>query len=329
MRSRLGKQHFGPNVISEKRGQGPLVRFLLQFHQPLIYILLLAAVVTGVFKEWVDAVVIFGVVVINAIVGFIQESKALGAIAALAKAIASEATVIRSGQKRRLPAASLVPGDIVLLQSGDKVPADLRLTRTRDLQIDESALTGESVPAQKAHGVLAKETGLADRRNMAYSSTLVTFGTGTGVVVATGDRTEIGQISEMIASTEVLDTPLMQKIKQFSHFLLVVILVLAALTFFIDILRGKDWLFTFKVAVALAIGAIPEGLARRRDHHAGDRRVAHGPAKRHHPQASCRGDARQCDGHLFRQDRHPHQEPDDRPGDLGRRSALRGERNRI
>ncbi len=252
--------HFGPNVISEKRKQGPLVRFLLQFHQPLIYILLVAAVVTGAFQEWVDATVILGVVVINAIVGFVQESKALGAIAALAKAIASEATVIRSDQKRRLPAASLVPGDIVLLQSGDKVPADLRLTRTRDLQIDESALTGESVPAQKAHGVFAEETGLADRRNMAYSSTLVTFGTGTGVVIATGDRTEIGQISEMIASTEVLDTPLMQKIKQFSHFLLGVILALAALTFLIDILRGKDWLFTFKVAVALAIGAIPEGL---------------------------------------------------------------------
>jgi Ca2+-transporting ATPase len=252
--------HFGPNVISEKRKQGPLVRFLLQLQQPLIYILLAAVVVTGIFKEWVDAAVIFGVVIINAVVGFVQESKALGAIAALAKAIASEATVIRSGQKRRLSAASLVPGDIVLLQSGDKVPADLRLTHTRDLQIDESALTGESVPAQKSHDILAKETGLADRRNMAYSSTLVTFGTGTGVVVGTGDRTEIGQISEMIASTEVLDTPLMQKIKKFSHFLLVVILVLAAMTFCIDILRGKDWLFTFKVAVALAIGAIPEGL---------------------------------------------------------------------
>ncbi|MBN2291646.1 MAG: cation-transporting P-type ATPase [Pirellulales bacterium] len=254
------KAHFGPNVISEKRKKGPLARFLLQFHQPLIYILLLAAVLTGVFKEWVDAVVIFGVVVINAFVGFIQESKAVGAIAALAKSIASEATVLRSGQKMRLPAASLVPGDIVFLQSGDKVPADLRLIRTRDLQIDESALTGESVPAQKAHGVLPKEVGLADRRNIAYSSTFVTFGTGTGVVIATGDRTEIGQISEMISSTEVLDTPLMRKIKHFSHLLLLVILALAAATFTIEILRGKDFLFTFKVAVALAIGAIPEGL---------------------------------------------------------------------
>ena len=252
--------HFGPNVISEKRKQGPFVRFLLQFHQPLIYILLAAVVVTAAFREWVDAAVILGVVIINAIVGFIQESKALGAIDALAKSIQSEATVLRSGRKTRLPAASLVPGDVVLLQSGDKVPADLRLTRTRDLQVDESALTGESVPAQKDFGLTPKETSLADRTNMAYCSTLVTFGTGTGVVVATGDRTEIGQISEMISSTEVLDTPLMRKIERFSRLLLVVIIVLAAITFVIEISRGADWLFTFKVAVALAIGAIPEGL---------------------------------------------------------------------
>jgi cation-transporting ATPase F len=146
--------HFGPNTLSEKRKQGPLVRFLLQFHQPLVYVLLLAAVVTGLFQEWIDAAVILGVVVINAIVGFIQEAKALGAIEALAKSVASEATVMRGGQKLRLPAASLVPGDVVLLQSGDKVPADLRLLRTRELQIDESALTGESLPSQKTHGVL-------------------------------------------------------------------------------------------------------------------------------------------------------------------------------
>lgn len=252
--------HFGPNIIEEKRQQSPLVRLLLQFHQPLIYLLLLAAAVTGLFKEWVDAAVIFGVVLINAVVGFLQEAKALGAIAALARSVASETTVIRNGQKLRLPASALVPGDIVLLQSGDKVPADLRLIRTRDLQIDESALTGESLPAQKNLALLSKETVLADRKNMAYSSTLVTFGTGTGIVVATGGLTEIGQISEMISSTEVLDTPLLQKIKQFSHYLLIVILILAAATFVMDIVRGKDWLFTFKVAIALAIGAIPEGL---------------------------------------------------------------------
>jgi len=252
--------HFGPNTLTEKRKQGPLTRFLLQFHQPLIYILLLAAVVTGAFKEWVDAAVILGVVIINAVVGFVQESKALGAIAALARSIASEATVLRGGAKTRLPANEIVPGDVVLLQAGDKVPADLRLVQSRELQIDESALTGESVPARKNPAVLPKDTNLGDRANMAYASTLVTFGTATGVAVATGDGTEIGRISELIASTEVLDTPLIQKIKQFSHWLLIVILLLAAATFLIDLSRGKDWLFTFKVAVALAIGAIPEGL---------------------------------------------------------------------
>jgi Ca2+-transporting ATPase len=200
------------------------------------------------------------VVVVNAVVGFLQESKALGAIAALARGLPNEATVLRSGRRLRVAAAELVPGDIVSLQSGDKVPADLRLLTVRDLRIDESALTGESVPAEKAEALMPQAAGLADRRNMAYSSTLVTYGVGTGVVVATGDRSEIGQISEMIASAEVLDTPLMRKIKDLSRVLCVVIIALAAATFLLDVLRGENWLYTFKVAVALAVGAIPEGL---------------------------------------------------------------------
>jgi Ca2+-transporting ATPase len=254
------QQHFGPNLFSAKRGRGPLVRFLLQFHQPLIYTLLAAALVTGLFKAPVDALVILAVVVVNAVVGFLQESKAMGAIAALARGLPNEATVLRSGHRLRVSAAELVPGDIVSLQSGDKVPADLRLLKVRDLRIDESALTGESVPADKTEALVSQTAGLADRRNMAYSSTLVTYGVGTGVVVATGDRSEIGQISELIAGTEVLDTPLMRKIKDLSRILCVVIITLAAAIFLLDTLRGKDWLYTFKVAVALAVGAIPEGL---------------------------------------------------------------------
>ena len=207
------QKHFGPNLLSAKRGRGPLVRFLLQFHQPLIYTLLAAAIVTGVFKELVDALVILAVVVVNAAVGFLQESKAMGAIAALARGLPNEATVLRSGRRLRVSAAELVPGDIVSLQSGDKVPADLRLLKVRELRIDESALTGESLPADKTEELMPQAAGLADRRNMAYSSTLVTYGVGTGVVVATGDRSEIGQISELIASAEVLDTPLMRRIK--------------------------------------------------------------------------------------------------------------------
>lgn len=252
--------HFGPNRLTLKKGKNPLVLFLLQFHQPLVYILLAAALVTFFLQEWVDSGVIFGVILINAIVGFIQESKALKAIEALARSMEGSATVVRAGKKARIPSTEVLPGDLVLLQSGDKVPADLRLLRTRELQIDESALTGESVPVQKQPERLAQETVLADRINMAYSSTLVTYGTGAGLVVATGDGTEIGEINALIASADTLATPLTRKITQFSGTLLWIILVLAGLTVLAGWLHGDSLLDTFMAAVALAVGAIPEGL---------------------------------------------------------------------
>jgi Ca2+-transporting ATPase len=252
--------HFGPNRLTQKKGKSPLQLFLLQFHQPLIYILLAATLVTFVLREWVDSGVIFGVVLVNALIGYIQEIKALKAIEALARAMEGEATVIRSGDKQTVAATELVPGDIVLLQSGDKVPADLRLLKSRELQIDESALTGESVPVQKQAEKLPKETGLADRSNMGYSSSLVTYGTGSGIVVATGDRTEIGRINSLIASANTLATPLTRKIADFSGMLLWAILALAFLTLLAGWLHGEPLLETFMAAVALAVGAIPEGL---------------------------------------------------------------------
>ncbi|HPD29590.1 MAG TPA: cation-transporting P-type ATPase [Phycisphaerae bacterium] len=254
------QEHFGPNAVTARKGAGPLRRFLLQFHQPLVHILLVAALITAVLKEVVDAGVIAGVVLINAIVGFIQESKAAKAIEALAKAMVTEATIIRGGRRLRVSARELVPGDIVLLQSGDKVPADIRLLESRDLQIDESILTGESVPVHKTAEILEHDTPLADRTNMAYSSCLVTYGQGTGVVVAIGDATEVGRISELIRAAPSLATPLTQKIARFSHVLMYSILVLALLTFGVGILRGESALLMFKAAVALAVGAIPEGL---------------------------------------------------------------------
>lgn len=254
------QQRFGPNAITRKQGQGPLTRFLLQFHQPLVYILLAAAVITAMLHEWVDSSVIFAVVLMNAAIGFLQESKALKAIDALARAMTSEATVLRAGEKRHVSAKELIPGDVVLLQSGDKVPADLRLLVCRELQTDESTLTGESVPVEKQVKKLEKDTSLADRRNMVYSSTLVSYGTATGVVVGTGDHTEIGRISQLISSAEVLDTPLTRKISHFSGIMLYVILAMAATTFVIGIVRGEPWLDMFMAAVALAVGAIPEGL---------------------------------------------------------------------
>ena len=253
-------QQCGANRLTTKKGKGPFVLFFSQFHQPLIYILLAATLVTFLLQEWVDSGVIFGVVLVNAIVGFIQESKAMKAIEALARSMEGSATVIRAGKTSKIPSSEVLPGDLVLLQSGDKVPADLRLLRTKELQIDESALTGESVPVQKQPDQVSQETILADRYNMAYSSTLVTYGTGAGLVVATGDTTEIGQINALIISAEALATPLTRKITEFSGTLLWIILSLAALTVMAGWLHGESLLQTFIAAVALAVGAIPEGL---------------------------------------------------------------------
>jgi Ca2+-transporting ATPase len=257
---KLRQEQCGPNSITQKKGRPAIILFLLQFHQPLVYILLAAAVVTSALQEWVDAGVIYGVVLVNAVIGFIQEAKAIKAIEALAHAMNSSATVLRGGERHQVPATELVPGDIVLLQSGDKVPADLRLLSSRDLQVDESSLTGESVPVQKQSGSLPGDTPLTDRINMAYSSTLITYGIGTGTVIATGNSTEVGRINELIASADILATPLTKKITRFSGLLLYIILGLAAMTFFVGVLRGNSWMEMFMAVVALAVGAIPEGL---------------------------------------------------------------------
>ncbi|MCE5311765.1 MAG: cation-transporting P-type ATPase [Nitrospiraceae bacterium] len=254
------KEQFGPNLLTTKKQKGALVCFLLQFHQPLVYILMSAAVVTAALQEWVDAGVIFGVVLVNAIIGFVQEAKALQAMEALAKTMTTEATVLRGSAKTRIPASELVPGDMVLLQSGDKVPADLRFVYTRELKIDESALTGESVASEKSPDALRHDALLADRHNMGYASTLVTYGSGKGIVVATGDATEVGRISQLIESAEEMQTPLTKKMAKFSHLLLYVILGLGALTFIVGIIRGQAAFDMFMAAVALAVGAIPEGL---------------------------------------------------------------------
>lgn len=251
---------YGKNRLTPAKGKPPLVIFFSQFNQPLVYILLAASIVTFLLKEYVDSGVIFGVILVNAIVGFIQEIKALKAVEALAKNMQGKATVIRNGCKTVVPIEELVIGDLVILQSGDRVPADLRLLQNRELQVDESALTGESVPVQKNAQALPINTLLAERFNMAYSSTLVTYGTATGFVVETGDSTEIGRVNSLLAQAQTLTTPLTRKISEFSELLLKVILLLAALTFVIGWLYGQPLLEIFMSAVALAVGAIPEGL---------------------------------------------------------------------
>ncbi|MGI5415219.1 cation-translocating P-type ATPase [Actinomadura luteofluorescens] len=249
----------GPNTLPAARGRGPVVRFLLQFNSPLIYVLLVSAAVTGLLGEHVDALVILGVVVVNAVVGFVQESraeKALGALAAMAR---TAALVVRDGAARRVPSAELVRGDLVRLEAGDKVPADLRLLRADEFAVDESALTGESVPVAKDTAAQG-EAALADRTGMAFSGTLATSGSAAGLVVATGADTELGGIHRLVEGTGAVQTPLTRKITHFSKIVTVAILALAALTFLIGVLRGRGATEMLTAAVALAVGAIPEGL---------------------------------------------------------------------
>ena len=254
------QQKLGLNRITPARGTPAWLKFLQQFNQPLVYILLAAVAVTAFLGEWVDSAVIFGVVFINAVVGFLQEAKAQKAIASLSSMVATETTVRRDARKQRVHSEQLVPGDVVLLQSGDRVPADLRLIEVRSLQVDESALTGESVPVQKAPDPLAHDTVLGDRTNLAFTGTLVTAGQGEGVVWATGDQTETGHIARLISEAVDLSTPLTKKIAQFSRLLLWAILALAAATFAIGAARGESLVDMFMASVALAVGAIPEGL---------------------------------------------------------------------
>lgn len=254
------QKQYGPNELKAKAATPAWVKFLQQFNQSLLYILMVAGAVKAFLGSWRNAIVIWAVVVINALIGYIQESKAEEAIAALAQSVVTEVTVIRDGQKLRVPSRELVPGDVVLLSSGDKVPADLRLLSVRNLQVDESALTGESVPVEKRLGSLAEDTPLADRQNMAYAGSFVTFGQGAGVVVAIGNQTQTGRISELVEKGGSLQTPLTRKFEEFSLMLLRIILSLAGLTFLVGLAQGQGAASVFEAAVALAVSAIPEGL---------------------------------------------------------------------
>ncbi|MEO1465672.1 MAG: HAD-IC family P-type ATPase, partial [Cyanobacteria bacterium J06633_1] len=218
---------YGSNQLQFKPGKPAWLKFLLQFHQPLLYILLLAGAVKAILGSWTNAAVIWGVTLINAIIGYVQEAQAEGAIASLAQSVATEVTVLRAGQTSRIDSQDLVPGDLVLLTSGDKVPADLRLLTVRNLQVDESALTGESVAVAKSALPLAADTPLAERTNMAYAGSFVTFGRGKGIVIATANDTEVGQISQSIEQRVSLTTPLTRKFAKFSRTLLYGILTLA------------------------------------------------------------------------------------------------------
>ena len=319
-------QH-GPNRLAEVPPPHPLLRFARQFHHLLIYVLLGAAGITALLAQWVDSGVIVAVVLLNAVVGFIQEGKAERSLQAIRHLLAPRAQVLRDGRQHDADAADLVPGDVVLLASGDRVPADVRLLQTRNLRVDEAALTGESVPVDKNAEAVAVDAAIGDRLGMAYAGTLVTQGQARAVVVATAQRTEIGRIGRLLETVEAGPTPLLRKMAAFGRMLTFVILALAAALFaFGTWVRGYAAADMFMAAVGLAVAAIPEGLPAIMTITLaiGVQRMAarHG----HHPPPARGGDAGVGDGDLFGQDRHPDAQRDDRPGGRRRRSCLHGRR---
>ena len=251
----------GRNLLAPARQRGALLRFLLQFHNVLIYVLLGAAAITAALGHWMDSSVILGVVIINALIGFVQEGKAERALEAIRDMLSANAQVLRDDRRQQIAAAELVPGDIVLLASGDKVPADLRLLEVKSLRVEEAALTGESIAVDKQIAAVDKAAPLGDRASMVWSGTLVTHGQGSGVVVATGAATEIGRISRILAEVQVITTPLLKQMALFGQWLTWIILAIAGLTFaFGTLLRDYSAGDMFLAAVGLAVAAIPEGL---------------------------------------------------------------------
>src|SRR5215475_7664486 len=254
-------QKYGPNRLPEGKRRGPLRRFLAQFNNILVYVLLGAGFIKLMLNLWVDASIIFGVVILNALLGFVQEGKAERALDSIRNMLSAEARTIRDGETRMISAEELVPGDIVLLESGDKVPADLRLADAKNLRTEEAALTGESVPADKNTEAVSADATVGDRECMAFSGTMVVSGRSTGVVVATGSETELGRINQLLASVSALETPLLRQIKKFGYAITAVIAVVSVLVFaYGKWVKGMDFVELFQAVVGIAVSVIPEGL---------------------------------------------------------------------
>jgi magnesium-transporting ATPase (P-type) len=254
-------ERHGPNALPVGARKSLLRRFLLQFHNVLIYVMIAGAVITALLGHTTDTAVILSVIIINAIIGVIQENKAEAALDAIRDMISPRASVLREGHRVATDAAKLVPGDILLLEAGDRVTADVRLIKARNLRIDEAILTGESVAVTKGTDLAAEAAALGDRRSMAYSGTLVTAGQGAGVIVATGPHSEIGRISALLSRVEQLETPLIRQMNQFARQLTVAILALCAATFFFAVF-ARDYALdlAFLAVVSMAVSAVPEGL---------------------------------------------------------------------
>ncbi len=254
-------EKYGHNRLPEGRRQGPFKRFLQQFNNILVYVLLGAGFVKLMVGLWLDASIILAVVVLNALLGFFQEGKAEKALDSIRNMLSAEARTVRGGETRLVPSEDLVPGDIVLLESGDKIPADLRLIDVKNLRTEEAALTGKSVPIDKTTEPVAERATVGDREGMAFSGTLVASGRGTGIVVATGDNTELGRINQMMAAVSALETPLLRQIKKFGYAITAVIGVVSVIVFaFGRWVREMPFVEIFQAVVSIAVSVIPEGL---------------------------------------------------------------------
>ncbi len=254
-------ERYGPNRLPEPPRRSAFVRFLAQFHNILIYVLLGSSVITAGMGHFADTAVILAVVIANAAIGYIQEGRAERAMDSIRKMLAPKASVLRGGSRRTVEGEALVPGDIVMLEPGDRVPADMRLIRASGLQIQEAILTGESVPAEKSDEPSEAGAALGDRHGMAFSGTLVTGGQGRGVVVATGQQSEIGKISGLLSGVETLTTPLVVQMNAFAKWLTLLILMIAAiLLLFGYFVEHYDFREMFMAVVGLSVAAIPEGL---------------------------------------------------------------------
>src|SRR5215471_18094475 len=245
-------QKYGPNRLPEGKKRGPFMRFLSQLNNVLVYVLLGAGFIKLMLGLWVDAGIIFGVVLLNALLGFIQEGKAEQALDSIRNMLSAEARTLRGGEPRMIPAEELVPGDVVLLESGDKVPADLRLADAKNLRTEEAALTGESVPADKRIDAVPDKATVGDRESMVFSGTMVVSGRATGVVVATGSETELGRINQLLASVSALETPLLRQIKKFGYAITAVIGVVGILIFaYGRWVKGMDFVELFQAVIAI------------------------------------------------------------------------------
>ncbi len=254
-------ERFGPNRLPEAPRPSVLRRFLLQFRNELIYALIAAGTLAAALGELVDAAVIFAVVVLNAVIGFVQEGRAESALKAIGAMLDPTALVIREGRRAALPVDQVVPGDMVTLEPGERVPADLRLLHARSLRVDEAALTGELVPVDKSASPVAAGAALGDRTSMAYSGTLVAAGQGVGVVAATGSDTELGRIGAMISGVAPLETPLLRQMGRFARTVTTAVLAVSGLVFaYAVFVQGYTLTDAFMSVVALAVAAIPEGL---------------------------------------------------------------------